>query len=367
MEQQNVNELSFAVDLTKEEYMQYYKVLTRYSAAAPMQRIGLIIVAALTVFGGAVTYQDGGFSALFTPDSLLLFIPAVLLLIYNLCVMPYFRKRQADRGYETAVAGGQIFAGTVTINREKITKITPSGTFTIYFSDRTLFHEQNDMQMFVNTQGRGIILPARCMTKELADGVRNIAFSALPPAFCKVREQMLCQRETPMEIEKPEEAAPSLFQTVVTYNEAEQTYIIQEITNRKLRRSIIPNSILSFLLALLFGMGQSRTTVLAIFVIAHVALTLLGYFRNKRGTKWIVSEENFRFDCKITEKAVIADGGARRGVYNVPWKDVEHVYESDLFVEICSKYHSIHIPKRLIADIDSFGRLMDTCRKERNR
>lgn len=365
-EQRKEEAVTFAVDLSKEEYLKFYKTITRYSSAAPMQRIGIFFVIVMVAFPLFSMYKNGGFQNFFSLDTLSLFIPAVLLLLYNVCLMPYFRKRQAERGYDAAIAGGQIFAGTVTINSGRITKTTPSGSLTMSFSDRVLFHEQEDMQIFVNTQGRGIVLPARCMTAETAKAVRDIAFAALPPSFCKVKAPIVCERETPMVLCEEEEPAEILFRTVVTYNKDDREYISKEIFYRRLKNGVLPNCIISFLIALLFGIGQDRLTVLLIFSAVLLFLLLTLAIGGKRRAKVMLSEQNFRFDFKITEKAVTVDGGQRLGLYTVPWMEVRHVFESEKYVELYSKYHYICIPKRLIEDIDSFGKLVDNCRKERN-
>lgn len=366
MEKENQTEVSFAVDLSKEEYQQFYKIILKYSSASPMQKLGLALVIIMVMVPSVSLYQSGGFAAFWSWDALSVFIPAVLLLLYNHVLLPIFRKRQADRGYDAAVAGGQVFFGTVTVTKEKITKTTSSGSLTMSFSERVLYHEQADMQVFVNAQGRGIILPARCMTAENAQTVRQLATAALPRAVCKIKKPIECQRETPLEYTEEVVITPE-FETDITYNAEDRNFVSKEVSARHFKKSFFSNCFISFFAALIFGFGLAPIVGLIIFAGVLLVLTLFLAFTTRRRAKLLLSDEDFRFTFKIAQKALIVDGGARRGVYSIPWKEVRHVYESEKHLEFYSKYHYICVPKRLIADMDSFCRLVDTCRRAEER
>lgn len=365
MEQERRDDtVSFAVDLSKEEYLQFYKVLTRYSSAGMMQKVGLVVVIAMVVLPLISLYQSGGLAALLSWEAVSLFIPPVLLLIYNFGIMPLLRKRQAEKGYDAALAGGQIFAGTVTVNRGRITKVTPSGSLTLPFTDRILFHEQEDMQIFVNTQGRGIVLPARCMTKENADAVREIATSALPLSLCKVKALIVCERETPMEITETAPTAP-LFEANIAYTGEDRAFIAKELSFRGVKSSVLPGSIIGFMLALLVANGSDLLAAMLVFWGTLLIFVGFTFFSARSRAKFMLSQENFRFTFKITEKAVIADGGERRGIISIPWKTLKHAVEGKDYLEFYNQNQYICVPKRLIEDMDSFRRLVDTCRAER--
>lgn len=363
-EQRKDEAVTFAVDLSKEEYLKFYKTIARYSSAGTMQKVGLFIIVVMVVIPFYSLYEAGGVQALWSFDALSLLIPAILLLIYNFAIMPLLRKRQAEKGYDAVVAGGQIFAGTVTINSGRITKTTPSGSLTMPFTDRILFHEQEDMQIFVNTQGRGIVLPARCMTAETANAVRKIALSALPPALCKIKAPIRCERETPMELLETQPAAP-LFESDIAYNQEDRVFISKELSKRAVKSSVLPGCIVGFMLALLMANEGALLTTFLIFWGTLLVFVGYAFFSSRSRAKYMLSQENFRFTFKLTKRAVIADGGERRGIISIPWKMLKHAVEGDKYLEFYNHNQYICIPKRLIADMDSFGTLVDTCRKER--
>ena len=359
LEQEKIDdEVTFVVDLSKGEYLKFYRILTRYSSAAPLQRFGVFLVLVMVAIPLISLYQRSGLQAVFSLDALSLCIPALLLIIYNHIVLPLFRKRQAERGYEAAIAGGQVFAGTVTVSADKITKITPTGTLTMSFRDRVLFHEQEDMQLFVNAQGRGIVLPARCMTADNAKAVREIATAALPSVFCKIKSWIRAERETPMEYIDAQPIVPD-FETDVEYNREDRKVVAKEISFRQFKKGFFSNCLISFFTAFIFGFGHSLEIGLLLFLGLLIVLTCFLAFSTRRRTKILLADEHFRFTFKMMKQAVVVDGGHRRGVYSIPWEQVRHVYESEKYLEFHSKQQYICIPKRLIADMDGFEKLVD--------
>ncbi len=362
-EEKKESAVTFAVDLSKEEYLKFYKVVARYSSAGTIQKIALFLVIAMVGIPFYSLYEMGGIKALLSYEALSLLVPAVMLLLYNFCIMPWMRKRQAEKGYDAAVAGGQVFAGMVTVNRQSIIKVTSSGSLTMPFSDRILFHEQEDMQVFINTQGRGIVLPARCMTPETANAVREIAMGVLPPTFCRIKAPVRCERTEPMELieAKPQEV---LFETVVSYEQEDRRFVSKELSARAVKASILPGTVIGFIIALLTA--GSGDIVTAAFFFWGILLIFVGYayFSSRSRAKFMLSQENFRFTFKITSKAVLMDGGERRGILSIPWNAVKHAVEGETYLEFYNQNQYICIPKKLITDIDSFRSLVDRCRKE---
>lgn len=364
-EQTNLSTVSFAVDLSKEEYIEFYKTLTRFSSAKTVQRIGLILILLMVAVPFASLYKAYGMEALLSWDALSLLIPAALLLIYNFVLMPQLRRRQAARGYDTAIAGGQVFAGTVTVTDRAVTKTTVSGSMTMSFADKILFFEQADMLVFINTAGRGIVLPARCMTHEQAQTVKTLATTHLPPAFCKSKASIVCDRETPFEMPQTTPAA-TLFETAVSFEQADRAFVAKEMAARSLKSSVLSGGIIGFLLALLTANKGELLFACIVFWGTFLVVVGFTFFTGRARTKYLLLEQNFRFTFKVTEKAVIADGGERRGVTAIPWAQLAHAVESENFLEFYNKKQYIAVPKRLIADMDSFRALIDACRKERN-
>lgn len=363
MEQENrVEPLHFAVDLTKEEYLEFYRALARYTSARTMNTITIVLVALVAGTFLVPTFLEEGYGGLFRLETLYAVIPCALLLLFQFAVMPAVRRRQALRSYEAAIAGGHVFAGTVTVNRTGITKVTVSNSCKLSFSDPVLFHEQADMQVFVNPRGTSIVLPARCMTPEQAKAVRDIAFAALPAQMCKVVQPIVCTRTQPMEAVE-ETPCDTLFSADVWYNETEIRYIAKETSRRSLKNAVIPSALAGFVLALFLYDGSFLKVAVAFWGVIAVGListALVGRSRTKR----MLRDENFRFTFKVTEKAVIADGGARRGVGVLPFRMMKHAVESDQYIEFYNRAQYICIPKRFITDIDSFRSVIDNCRKD---
>ena len=367
-ENNNTASLCFAVDLEKTEYIQFYDLLSRFNGAQRMKRGGCWLVCFLVVSTLLSWVQTDGAAMLQSTDFYLLAGLLVLTVLYMTVGIPLFRRRQAATAFDRAVEAGQIFAGTVTVTEAAITKETPSGTLSLRFSEKLLYLETREMQVFVNTAGRAIVLPGRCLTAEDAAAVRQIAENAIPQPFRRVRETVVARRSERMTLPDEPETVSSLFEIQVHYRAEERQALARELARRIFFSSFPPYAVSAFLFAFLFGMVDGFLVSALVFWGVLVLSLVLLFVSIRRRSRALMENDDFSFTFSITENAITVDGGAQNGRVMLPWERVSHAVEGADAVEFFNRRQYIYIPKRCIEDIEAFRGLVERCRrlKERN-
>lgn len=358
--------LTFAVDLEKTEYLHFFRLLYRFDGGQRIQSFilgGFSLFLLLMLVAGL---REDGLQAFRDADFLLLCGIMLLDLAQWLLVMPLRRRQLAKRTYTQAVEDGQIFAGTVTVTDTDIVKETPSGTQTIRFTDRILYLETPEMQVFVNTGGRSIVLPARCLTPADAAAVREKARAALPPPFFRVLGTVVPQRQERMPVPEAPVAPETLFSTRVTYRDEERHTLVRELSRRAFLAGFLPYVPVAFLLALVFGLMDGFVIGAVIFWSTLLLLFLLVFSSSRRRYAGLLADDAFSFLFSVTADAITAES-RDNGKTRIRWSRIAHAVEGEDAVEFYNRRQYMYIPKRCIDDIEDFRRLVERCRStERN-
>ena len=363
---EQIPEREWAVDLRREEYVHSQLLLAR--VAGPLRTRTFALVASLLLaallFGTVVMdHLDG-----YPPDWVTIIMGGVLTAsaIFLWWFMPWQVKRNAEKQYNRAVACGQNYYGTLRVYGDRIEKVGETATASIPLDATSFFVEDSRVMVFTGRSRFAVVLPARCMTDEMAAAVRQAA-DRLPPQRRRfiARLQAQSQPVTPVEAEP----APVLWACKVHYKPEEYVDLSRAMLRQRYWRVAPMLGVLSVLAGFVFGWDESSILPCLLWTLACFGLlSLLNYFlplsRIKRQVP-LMQTHDFAVEVSIDSRAVHfgAAQGARVGV---PWSDIRHVYDKGEFVEICDDKQFFRIPKRCIEDIEAFDALITRCRAKQN-
>lgn len=111
---------------------------------------------------------------------LLMVLLLVLMEVYLFVMLPRQMRVRAGRSYDQSLMTGYRYEGLVTVGPASIRKTTAKAVTEIPFAACTLYIEAADMLVFGGTEGRSIVLPARCLTGPDAALVRQMALTYVP-------------------------------------------------------------------------------------------------------------------------------------------------------------------------------------------
>lgn len=344
--------LTFGVDLNKKEYILFGKTISSFTAGKRLSGFFLIGLAVFVVLTLAEMAKED-IAALLSADVLSLLVFAVLCIVGWLVLPPLFEKRRYAKGYEDAVAGGQVFEGMVTVNTESITKVTVSGTLTLSFDDNLLFVQHKDALIFVNRLGQGIVLPARCLTAEDAAAVRKIAEKCIHPRFFVVKSEFVGQRAERM---LPADVTPvtTRYTVNIVYNDAEQKTMLRTLIRRDIFRTAPIASGIAFCAALTLGEMYGFSAAAILFAVAVVLFIGIKCLFWAPRYKAVGKSDTVTLSVLFTDRAVVLERQVGPGKQRIimQWKEIAHAVEGEEAVEIYNRSRYLYIPKRHIGDMD---------------
>lgn len=352
-ELQNNAALTFGVGLNKTEYVLFQKTVAKFTAA---KRAFRALVTALVIFA-VITFADilKNDPKSITDPYILSLILFFALLFFGFAVLPKtLENRRFAKGYDDAVASGQVFDGMVTVNAEGITKVTESGTVTLSFDRDLLFVERQEMFIFVNRFGQGIVLPARCMTAQDAADVRMTAQRNINPRFYMMKARLIPCAEQRMEL-TPVTPPAVLYTFAVQYDEKEKKALMQTVIKRDIFRTAPAAFLICFLISFSLGLENGFTAAALAFWIAvalFAGLKALFWVPRYKGT----ANSNGSLTVTLNECALVVEKHTDTVPQKVilQWKDVAHAVESEDTVEIYNKHQYVYIPKRCVGDVEFF-------------
>lgn len=364
-EREEMEGACFPLDLSREEYVAYYRLFARFTGADRSKYLWAGVLCALLAGEVLLSVWDAGVS--WTEKGILLGC-LLLALWYLLAGIPWMRRRHAGKVYDRATAGGQIFEGVFTITPLKAVKETPSGRFELTFANGAIFAETKDMQCFLNATGRSIVLPARCLTPEDAETVRALAAAAIPPEFYRLYQPVQAERTERMPMPELKEDVLPLMTVHVAYRPEEMQRLMKTLSRRAFVSAFPPYVTVAFILALLLGMFYGfMTGAVAFWILLGLSLLSIRASLRRRYPAHGEHAERLSFDLLLTEDAVVVDGGGQNGRVYLPWPTVAHAVEGEDAVEFYNRRQYIYVPKRCIEDMDRCRGIVDRCRRSADR
>ncbi len=354
------------VDLTREEYINYSMQIAR--AFGPMRaRTGQLIaslaccglVAALTIYD---MYMFGQPDWLLIALSVAMAVVAIGFWLY----VPHRLRRRAGTEYDSMIECGYSYCGELYIGDTEITKVGEELTTRVRLDRSAVFMESADMLVFIGSEQRAIVLPARCLTKETADRLRQAADKLLPTSrrfFGRIQPQG--QVVTPP-VREPQNV---LWEQSIQYDPQETLSILKARTLQQFWTRLPHFALMSMLVAVAFG--WSDTSIWPCVLTFLGALGLLAVFnlvmplsRLSRMTKMgYAPSPAAALQVKFTDRGVRMLEGERFAC--APWSQIEHVYDRGDYAEMLWKQHFLRIPKRCIPDIIAFDAILKQCRNNK--
>ena len=357
------------VDLNKEEFVAFHMLTARYFGPL-RQRIPTLVVSALSflMLAGYAAFEWATKNFVGSPDPVLL-VGALLVLIPSLLVcgyVPYRLRRTAAKQYDRSVDAGMDYCGQLIVYPDCIEKVGHATTGHVRLDERTLFIETAEMMVISVIGSPAIVLPARCMTDEMAAAVRD-AMNRVPARNRRFVARLQCRGEAvpaPTPKAKPEELWVSTF----TYTPDEYATVLRGIIQQHFWRLSPLLAVVAVMGAFAFGYnGESLMPCIGYFLAFMAVLILVNLVLPLRRVKRqaaSLSAHDLTLQVRLDTMAVRTK--LPKGAENwVLWCDVDHVYEREDFVEIVhNKRSSLFIPKRCIDDLGALDAAIKRCKKE---
>ena len=363
---------SWLVDLTREEYVAFRYLQAKVNGPLRLRFLWVVLTLLFSVTALAMALEEwyaAGFAGYPDPMLLVLAVLALFPLFYVCLYLPHRVKKTAAAQYDRSVSSGMSFTGRLTVGEDYVEKAGPSATARIPMDERTLFIENSEMMVFINAASPALVLPARCLTEEMAAAVRGAA-DRMPVRNRKFIARVVTQGHPVTEM--PAVSAPEeMWVSTYTYTVEEYTTLTRGMIIAHYWRMAPVNAIYAAVLAVMTGWDMTAFTnetlmscsvnFLLFFGLMTVFNLLLPLSRSKRQAAMLTAHDltmQVRFDT-----LALRIKGQKTPESYVLWCDVDHVYDKGDFVEIIhNKRGNLHIPKRAIEDIAAFEAALNRCR-----
>lgn len=351
----------WAIDLTREEYIRYYILFSKLSGPLRMQTVQLVLTVLFTVILVAFCVID--FMQTGEIDWTFILVGGALLLasLGLWWYAPRHVRRVAAKAYDETLAGGYCYRGMLRVRDDRVEKENEQGIHTVMLGVTTLFIENAEMMVFLTTNHRSIVIPARYLTAEAASTIRAAA-DKLPYRNRRFLGRVVPMGETPAVACPPADAV--LWEKSVRYEPDELAALIRHNATQNYMKRLPLHSITSVLFGTALGWNDGENMLPCIgwflFFFALTAITNLVLPRQRAATLATQADVAARtVAIKLTDRGVWMTD-PNKGFAVIPWSAIEHVVDRDTFVEISRGGQSIRIPKRYIDDLSAFDTLICT-------
>lgn len=359
-----VTETTFAAGLSREEYIRSQELINRVTNGRRLAggRWLVMIMTGLSVLSVAAAYGvSGEFDTSLAALLTLMFIAELWMMLS----LPRQLRRRAGEAYDVTVSTGYAFDGIVTVTENEIQKRTTEATTVIPFNRCSLYVEAEDMVIFCINGGKAVAIPARCLTAEDAQAIRQAAYAGVAPARrCVVQPVVpMAEQRQPLPPLTPPPAEEPLFTADFEYTPGE---LRGEFAEGAMRRfvAVLPQRLLTavfFTVMLSFVVSVPLLPLCALcFILLFVWDVAMAWLRATRAVK-LTEGEACRGRLELTEHYVTICGktdAARR--MKIPWENVTRAVERPQTVEFTMGEGAMFsLPKRCIPDMDTLRSVVD--------
>lgn len=361
----------FPVDLNREEYIAFNLFLAQNGGILRFRKGQLILFGLLLVFSLAMLLVEWMTIGSLDVVLLLLVVFIVLAGAFLLYGLPAYLRRNAGRTYDQSVTGGQQYYGMLYLYPDRVEKVVGDVTNVIRYADNAAYMENDDMIVLLASASRAIVLPARCMTGEDAEQVRQTVLPHIPPMRRRIIGKMVAKADRRMDapaIQNIEEQQDLLTLTV-QYTPEEFVKMVGDAGMRTYVRMLPFFSIISLFSGLLFGMLSGYLVGFAAFVVIMLLLffpTALGSRLRARHAVQTMDANGLTLHLRFTNRGIIGTTPGQIGEMRLAWTAVQHAVDKKDCVEFYNSQTFIRIPKRCIDDMDLLRQIVDTHRTGKN-
>ena len=366
LEQQEQSAMSprIPVDITEEEFTDFTMTVASKFGALRM-RIPMIVCFAaymvLIAYLAAIELADNG---RLSWSMIVMAVVAIMSAMPALIVNPLRAKRVARETYAAGEENG--YFGEIYFKNGEIIKDVGYKQTSLPLSAETMYIETTEFMAFCSVKGAtaSIIIPARCLTEDMASMIRTEVFRASYPLQRRVIKRMIARAAAPIAYRPMLDAPTTLFEANFSYTPEE----LADIITYSARRNFI-NKLPSLLVTAAF-IGAVLVMMLDnvwVFVAAVPAAVLLSFLMSSlnaaSAAKRVKEMPASRLQVAITDRGIDQETTGR--VSSVKWRGVKRATEADTYVEFTLNGGlMLRIPKRVIEDMDAFRTMVDTYYKK---
>ncbi len=352
-------ETGFPVDLTEEEFLHFSMTVAKKMGPLKRQKMSLFLFAAYLIV------EAVGLVSIYLESGTWSYYLLTMMGITAACVIPMAvmmpRKilKSSKAAYKTGNHNG--YYGEIVVTPHGIMKHIGDEIVTIAFNEQTMYIEDRDFMAFTAAnEQRSILLPARCMTADMAKAVREAVFSQDVQMQRHVFARMDALASAPIERRAFAEEAQTLYTVDFQYTEEELTKIISDGAWKRYTDNLPNVALMSCLAGILMAMLQEQLLwfpgLSLLFIFGYMLLTVLP---PKLGAK-SAAQQPIRHHVALTDRGLelrLSPSGKRM---SIAWQGLERAIERPSCVEfVHSGGNVLRIPKRAIDNFDDFRRVVD--------
>lgn len=352
-------EEGFPVDLNEQEFLAFSLTVARKMGALRTQKPMIILFAVYFVVelaGILETFiETGELSILMLLMALLTIACAAL----SLTVMPARIKKSAKASFLMGNQNG--YYGEITVTPYAIMKHIGDETVTVPFDEQSIYIEDKGFMAFTAAgQQRSIVLPARCMTAEMASQIRQAVFAPQVRIARRVFARMDAGATAPI-AKRPFPGQPQTLYTLdFQYTEQETAKLFMDVAMGQFFRSLPGVAAMIILAGLLMAILQENAWwfpgISLTFLVGYLLIMVLNAKTRAKRTDPTETRTHIALTDRGIELRVSPSGMRMR----IGWQGVERAVERETCVEF---FHSggnlLRIPKRVIDDFEEFRRVVD--------
>ncbi len=354
----------YPVDVTEEEYVHFSMKMAKTFGALRMQlptaicfSLYLLIAVGLIVW----EYMDTG-----TLSWVLMAVAAISVLcaVPGLLWMPQKTKRTARKTYHDNNDNG--YYGEILIENGEILKIGGYKRWVIPLNEGSLYVEDTEFMVFASAGSKGhvVLLPARCVTEEMAAAIRAAVFADNSRIKRRVLHRMQARAAAPIPLREPLALPQTLWSLRFTYQPEELKTLLTDVGRARLVKQL-PITVIGSLGA---GMAmvmcfESAWALLFTTPAMILLITLVSSLNAAATAKRISQTQTMQVTVNLTERGLDYEILPRGRKIYIRWQGIERAVETETAVELTlSNSELLRIPKRCIDDMETLRSVIDTHR-----
>ena len=359
---------AFPADLSREEYIDFNIVVSQNSGLLRFRKGQIILFSVLAVISVAMMVIDIVLAGSLDPVLVLLVIFLIAAAGILFIGIPRYVRSSAEKAYDQSLLNGYSYYGEVRVYPDRVEK-RGKNTVVIPFAQNAVFLENRRMMALLAPGMPAIVLPARCMTPEAAEGMRRAVLPGIPPARQKLLERMVPLADAPLA--PPHEAAAQaedteLLAVDVEYTKEEFVRIVTDTALRAFLKLLPVYSGMSLLAGLMFGLMNGPVVGIASFLLLIgllFALNVLTARARAVRSYALMPDSAKRVRVSFTDKGITVKSERPGESMRFVWKAVERAVERQDSVEFYTATSFLRIPKRCIPQMEELRTLVDSHRR----
>lgn len=355
---------AFPADLNREEYIRFNEEVSRTSGLLRFRKGQIILFAVMAVLSLGMMILDGVLARTVDPVLMLLILflaASGVLLFYG---MPRYVRKNAEKAYDQSVLNGYSYYGLVRVYPDRLVKEGKNRT-TIFFRENAVYIETRDMMILLAPNTPAIVLTARCLTPENADGVRRAVLPGVPLQRQRLTGRMIPLADRP--ISAPEERGTEkqeteIFALDVDYTKEEFVKIVTDTALRSYLKVLPIYSGLALLAGLIFGLMNGLGVGIASFLLISGVLFALNVLtaRGKAVRSYdVMPEGSEQIRVGFSEQGLTIRSARPGETLRFVWKAIDRAVERPDSVEFYTPTSFLRIPKRCIPQMEELRALVD--------